>query len=208
MFWDFDGVIKDSVSAKARAFEEVFACFGPIVAQRVRQHHESHGGVSRYQKIPLYLRWAGQSATEAQVQEFCDRFSTQVLQAVLASAWVPGVREYLDSHREDQCFVLLTATPQEEIERILRALKLSEHFREVYGAPTPKADAVAVVLNRRGCPPDQALVIGDSTTDLEAAVANHVPFLLRRATYNNALQQRFSGPTFDNLSEFVMDEHA
>ena len=51
VFWDFDGVIKDSVAAKSDGFEKLFRPFGAEVARRVRQHHEAHGGVSRYEKI-------------------------------------------------------------------------------------------------------------------------------------------------------------
>jgi phosphoglycolate phosphatase-like HAD superfamily hydrolase len=200
LFWDFDGVIKESISAKADAFERLFACFGSTVANRVRQHHEAHGGLSRYEKIPLYLRWAGEPVTEAKVDEFCRRFSEHALQAVIDSPWVPGVREYIDTQWQRQRFVLLTATPCEEMMQVLRAVSLLEHFREVHGAPTAKAAAIADVLERWGCAPADALVIGDSDTDLDAAEANCVPFLLRRTAYNSGLQRRFCGPTFDNLT--------
>ena len=34
IFWDFDGVIKDSVSVKSDAFEELFLPFGSDVAKK------------------------------------------------------------------------------------------------------------------------------------------------------------------------------
>ena len=57
VFWDFDGVIKDSVGVKSDAFESIFLPFGRDVAAKVREHHEKNGGVSRHKKIPLYLAW-------------------------------------------------------------------------------------------------------------------------------------------------------
>ena len=57
VFWDFDGVIKDSVEVKAAAFERLFLPYGAEIARRVRQHHEAHGGMSRFDKVPLYLAW-------------------------------------------------------------------------------------------------------------------------------------------------------
>lgn len=199
VFWDFDGVIKDSVAVKSVGFEQLFLPYGQEVADRVRQHHEAHGGVSRYKKMPIYLEWAGETATAANVQHFCDRFSVLVQQAVIDAAWVPGVREYLLARHAAQCFVLVTATPQKEIEQILGALQIAHCFREVYGAPTSKAEAISRVLQHLKCPPEDALMIGDSETDLEAADANGVSFLLRRTGLNRSLQARYSGPTFDKL---------
>lgn len=200
VFWDFDGVIKESVTVKADGFEQLFLPYGKEMAQRVREHHEANGGVSRYKKLPIYLEWAGETVTADRVQAFCDRFSALVYQAVIDAAWVPGVYEYLRGHYASQPFVLVTATPQEEIEQILFALGIADYFREIHGTPTSKASAIRDVLRRWRCPPGQALVVGDSDTDLDAAEANGVVFLLRRTAFNQSLQKRHSGPVFDNLN--------
>ena len=55
IFWDFDGVIKESVEVKSDAFENLFKSFGDEVAKKVRNHHEENGGVSRFDKLPLYV---------------------------------------------------------------------------------------------------------------------------------------------------------
>lgn len=199
IFWDFDGVIKDSVVAKSVAFEQLFLPYGRDLANRVRQHHEAHGGVSRYKKMPIYLSWAGETGTAAQIEEFCDRFARLVRQSVIESAWVPGVREYLHDRHVRQHFVLVTATPQAEILQILGALDIACYFREVHGFPTPKAEAIREVLLRRQCSPEQALVVGDSEADFDAATVNNVPFLLRRTPLSADLQRRYQGLYFDNL---------
>lgn len=201
IFWDFDGVIKDSVEVKTTGYEQLFLPYGPDVAGRVRQHHEAHSGVSRYDKIPLYLGWAGEPANEANVEDFCQRFSDLVQRAVVDSAWVPGVREYLLRHHLQQHFVLVTATPQQEIEDILGALGVAQCFREVHGAPKSKTVAIKGVLGQLKCPPGDALMVGDSETDLQAALANDVPFLLRRSTHNQALREHYAGPMFDRLND-------
>jgi phosphoglycolate phosphatase-like HAD superfamily hydrolase len=200
IFWDFDGVIKDSVDVKTAAFERLFLPYGEEIVSRVRHHHENHCGVSRFDKIPVYLTWAGEQANPAQVEVYCERFSKSVIQAVIDSPWVPGVREYIREHFLRQYFVLLTATPQDEIEKILAALDLSTCFREVHGAPTKKSDAIRAVMSRRGSAPAKALMIGDAETDLRAAQANSIPFLLRRTSLNQPLQASYSGPMFDHLN--------
>lgn len=199
VFWDFDGVIKDSVVVKSKGYQKLFLPFGEGVAKRVNQHHQAHGGVSRYEKIPLYLNWAGESANHNQVEEFCDRFSKLVQQAVVASPWVPGVYEYLRSNFASQCFILNTGTPQEEIEQILDALGITHYFREVHGAPKDKTQVVSDVLKRMNCPAKQALLIGDAETDHEAAKENNIAFLLRCTQQNHSLQGKYSGPRFESL---------
>ncbi len=200
VFWDFDGVIKDSLDIKSAAYESIFMVYGNVIASRVRTHHEANGGISRFDKIPLYLEWAGESVTQSLVEEFCKKFSQAVVQSVINSPWVPGVQEYLLEYCMDQYFFLITATPQDEIEQILASLALINCFREIFGAPTPKKQAIKSVLDKFNCSPDKALVIGDSETDRLAAQGNSVPFLLRRTAINLRLQQAFCGPVFDGLN--------
>lgn len=201
IFWDFDGVIKESVEVKTMGFMQLFEPYGAEVVGRVKQHHEEHGGMSRYEKIPLYLEWSGEPVTAGQVQAFCNQFSQLVQQAVVDAPWVPGVREYLLENNIQQYFVLVTATPQQEMQQILENLRLADCFREVHGAPTPKITVIRDVLDRLQCLPGNALAVGDSDTDFHAAEANDVPFLLRRTALNQTLQDRHHGPKFDSLKD-------
>ncbi len=199
LFWDFDGVIKDSVGVKADAFERLFMPFGIDVSSRVRAHHERNGGMTRYDKLPLYLEWAGQDRCEREVARYCELFAVAVRQAVIDSPWVPGAREYLEANHAVQRFVIVTATPQAEIEDILRALGMADWFLEVHGAPTTKLGAIVSVLDRLQCPREAALVIGDSQSEHQAALAAGVNFLLRRTALNLDLQRSYNGPQCEDF---------
>ena len=194
IFWDFDGVIKDSIEVKTQAFVRLFQPFGPGVAERVREHHEANGGMSRFDKLPIYLRWAGEEASEFRVNDFCDQFSQLVLQGVIEAPWVPGVEDFLRSNFYQQTFVLVSATPQDELKQILLALDLTACFAEVFGAPTRKKDAIRMTLADHGVDPQACLMIGDAGADLEAAQANQVPFLLRRHETNAKVFADYAGP--------------
>jgi phosphoglycolate phosphatase-like HAD superfamily hydrolase len=199
VFWDFDGVIKDSVDVKTRAFEALFLQFGTDLAVRARAHHEANGGLSRFHKIPLYLDWAGLTPSQELIDEFCWRFSELALQGVIDSPWVTGVPEYLKANYRGQRFVLVTATPQNEIEHIVCMLGIDGYFGEIHGAPTSKSEAIASVLRRHGGDRSETLMIGDSDLDLKAARANAIPFLLRRTDLNRDLQDSYVGPMFEGL---------
>jgi phosphoglycolate phosphatase-like HAD superfamily hydrolase len=199
VFWDFDGVIKDSVEVKTTAYVELFRPYGKEIYDRVKQHHESHAGVSRFDKIPMYLAWAGEPVNTEKVAEFCECLSKLVVQAVIDSPWVPGVYEYLLAHFKKQYFVLVTATPQQEIGHILAALDIAHCFGKCYGAPTRKTIAINHALQQLKISPSDAVMIGDSDADYKAALDNRVTFVLRRTVINHHLQTRHKGAAFDNL---------
>ena len=201
IFWDFDGVIKESDVCKAIAYEKLFLPYGQDVSMQVRRHHALNGGMSRFDKLPIYLNWAGLIATKALLNEFCNKFSELVYRAVIDSPAVPGVAEYLEGNYRRQYFVLITATPQEEIEKILEELNLSHYFRDVYGSPYLKGEAVRNTILRLKAASNAALVVGDSEVDYQAAIKNNVPFILRRTEANHYLQEKYIGPSFNGLSE-------
>ena len=104
IFWDFDGVIKDSVSVKSDAFELLFLPFGDEVAKKVKKHHEENGGMSRYDKLPIYLNWAGEVSSKDLICKFEQKFSQLVKKQVIKSPWVAGVLEYLQIYFKKQIF--------------------------------------------------------------------------------------------------------
>ena len=55
IFWDFDGVIKDSVGVKAEAFKTIFDTCNDHVLKEIIRHHTENSGISRFNKIPIYL---------------------------------------------------------------------------------------------------------------------------------------------------------
>lgn len=201
IFWDFDGVIKESVDVKNRAFYQLFLPFGDVVALRVCEHHIGNGGMSRMDKMPLYLQWAGQASTDSTIDAFCMRFGEMVLQAVVDAAWVPGVEALLRANPYCQTFFVVSATPQGELEEILHKLDLTQCFSRIYGAPTRKMDSIQMALAEQGFEPCDCLMIGDALADLEAAKANAVPFLLRRHANNAELFSNYVGPSVEDFAE-------
>lgn len=200
VFWDFDGVIKQSTDIKADAFAELFRSFGATLSDRVRAHHLENGGISRFEKIPRYLEWAGEPPTPDCIADYCRRFAALVRQAVIDAAWVPGAEQLVRSNPLRQTFVLVTATPLEEIEDILGALKLRGCFADVYGAPKSKSAAIREVLSKHGIAREHCVAIGDARADYEAALVNQVPFVLLRHRGNTAV---FSNYTGDSREDFV-----
>tara|TARA_B100001250_G_scaffold103200_1_gene86990 strand:- start:8042 stop:8674 length:633 start_codon:yes stop_codon:yes gene_type:complete len=199
IFWDFDGVIKESVSVKTDAFVELFKPYGSDVCKQVKNHHLANGGMSRYDKIPLYLGWAGLEQNDAEVQNFCGKFSSIVKDKVIASAWVPGVEEFLQNNKENHIFVLVSATPQIELEDICKSLKLTGVFCRVYGAPNNKTESIRTSMIDYEIPSSACLMIGDAEADIEAAQDNEIHFIFRRHQDNKSLPIKSNIQTIDNF---------
>ena len=54
IIFDFDGVIAQSVEVKTEAFADMYKEYGKAVVNKVVQHHEDNGGMSRFEKFRLY----------------------------------------------------------------------------------------------------------------------------------------------------------
>ena len=201
VFWDFDGVIKESVDVKTRAYVRLFEPFGADVARRVRAHHETHGGMSRFVKLPLYLGFAGVDADAARVAALLDEFHRLVQRAVIDSPWVPGAEEWLRRNAHSQLFVLVSATPQDELDEIVAALDLRSCFADVFGAPVDKQQAVRLSLERHAVAASAAVFIGDATADHAAAAAARVPFILRRHSSNAGVFATYRGASVRDCTE-------
>jgi phosphoglycolate phosphatase-like HAD superfamily hydrolase len=199
IFWDFDGVIKDSVEVKSIAYEQLFLQFGEGIAKRVREHHEEYGGMSRFDKLPIYLDWALHEVTLELTTEYLENFSRLVKQKVINSKWVAGVLTYLKNNYDIQQFFLVTATPQQEIEEILSAIKIKHFFKEVVGSPIKKSVAIKRLLDRYKININQSIMIGDSISDYNAATTNNITFYLRKTELNKNMQQQLNCKMIDNF---------
>lgn len=193
IFWDFDGVIKDSVKAKTEAFHELFKNCDDEIVEKIRFHHTQNGGMSRFDKIPLYLKWAGIEPTSQMIEVCCKKFSELALSKVISSPWVPGVREYISSNYKKQTFVLVTATPKIEIDLILKKLDFEKYFKKIYGAPIKKSHAISDYLLTGKFNNGESLMVGDAMTDYDAAKLNAVDFALRWTEEGSKVFEDYDG---------------
>jgi len=201
IFLDFDGVIKDSLAVKAFAFESLFSEFGSKVVDLIKTHHAENSGISRFEKIPLYLSWAGKSTSKENIDKYCKNFASLVKQSVIDSSWVPGVLEFLESNYKDKKLIIVTATPVDEIHEILKKTEILHFFLEIYGSPTSKADALSSSLNKFSNDANKAIMIGDSYCDYEAAKKNNIFFALRCTDFNYALQSKCMCYMFNDFND-------
>ena len=59
-------------------------------------------------------------------------------------------------------------------------------FRGVYGSPPGKTEILAAIVHKTGVLPKEALMVGDSSTDLEAATSVGTFFYGRGVEFSNS----------------------
>lgn len=171
VFFDFDGVILDSVDVKTQAFAAMFRPYGPEVERAVVAYHLAHGGVSRFKKFEYYYRHLLQTPISQELLDELGReFNRLALEGVLAAPFITGAIETLGALKEQgvPAFVV-SGTPHEEIQLIVEKRNLGSFFVEAHGSPRKKQEIVQEIAFRHSLRMKDCLFIGDATTDFEAA---------------------------------------
>jgi beta-phosphoglucomutase-like phosphatase (HAD superfamily) len=177
-FFDFDGVLADTVEVKTWAFAQLFEPFGVAVRDQVIEHHRNHSGVPRADKFRYYYKhFLNQPLNNERLAGLCSAFADLVVEKVVAAPEIPGAEEFLRAcHEEILCFVI-SGTPTEEIREIVRRRGWARYFMDVCGAPTSKKEHLDILLSRHTLMPDRCLFFGDAMTDYDASRSCKVPFI-------------------------------
>lgn len=179
VFFDFDGVILDSVHVKTEAFAAMFRKYGPKVEQSVVDYHLANGGVSRFRKFEYYYTHLLKKPIDKKtLNHLGDEFNKLSLQGVLDAQFITGALETLKEllQKRIPCFVA-SGTPDEEIKLIVEKRKLTPYFEEVHGSPTTKDEILLDIACRYNYRLHDCLFIGDAMTDFEAARMTGTDFL-------------------------------
>jgi phosphoglycolate phosphatase-like HAD superfamily hydrolase len=180
IIFDFDGVLVESVDVKGEAFRKLYEEEGKVVQDKVLAYHEVNGGLNRYEKIQhIEEVFLNRSIDETGVQCKAKRYSGLVEEQVVRAKWVKGAKAFLDGHYKTLPLYVVSATPQEELRRIVDKRGMTHYFRAVYGAPEKKYDHIFRILKEKDYDPGRMLMIGDAMADYEAAEITGLDFIGR-----------------------------
>jgi HAD superfamily hydrolase (TIGR01549 family) len=179
VFFDFDGVILDSVDVKTKAFAKMFHQYGPEIESKVVSYHLENGGVSRFDKFRYYYKeYLKQDLSEEKLMELSNQFSALVVQEVVNSDFIEGAFETLNELKRNEIpAYIVSGTPHDEIKDIVRQKGLALYFDEIHGSPKKKEEITKDILQRKNYDSKKCLFIGDALSDYEAAVENEMHFL-------------------------------
>jgi len=179
---DFDGVIVESVDIKTDAFKELFKKHKDKFEQIIR-YHLKNNALSRYIKFKyIYEDILKKEYTEDVKNELGKSFSNIVFQKVVDCPYVSGAEEFLNKYSKKFPLYIVSATPQEELNRIISARQLKKYFKQVLGTPPGnKIDFINSIITSENIKSYEAVYIGDMIKDYEIARETGVMFIARES---------------------------
>lgn len=178
LFFDFDGVLADSVEVKTNAFAKLFEKFGSEIQGRVVEHHRNNGGMTRKDKFVYYYQnYLKKPLDHVGIEQLCSAFSELVVDNVVAAPEIPGAEYFLKKcYNKAKCFVV-SATPDDEIKKIVKRRGIDVYFEEIMGSSCSKTEHVNNLLDKYKFNSKQCLFWGDAGSDYRAAIETGVDFI-------------------------------
>ena len=202
IFFDFDGVLVESVRVKADAFYTLYEPFGEVVATKVKQYHYQNGGLSRFDKIAFcHKKLLGLSLSKEELTSKAQEFSKLVLQGVINSPEVSGAHAFLKKYSPDMGLWIITGTPTLEIQTIIKARNMTHYFNGLYGSPESKTHWANHILDVYDLSPNETVFIGDAIQDQKAAENTGVSFILRETPDNQNCFSEYAGTRLSDLTK-------
>ena len=177
-FFDFDGVVVDSVGVKTEAFRILFEPYGSEILAQVLEHHRLNGGISRIDKIQYsHTHFVGTPLTESELANWGRKYSALVVDRVIEAPWIRGAREFL-LERQGRCRIfLISGTPEDELKQVVEARGITRYFDEILGSPIRKPAHIRALLSAYRLQPHSCVYVGDALTDYYAARETGLHFL-------------------------------
>lgn len=199
--FDCDGVILESVDIKSRVFYDMALRVSQPAADGLLAYHLAHGGVNRQEKFAwLFDNFVGRPITATEKEQWSREFQERTSAELLSCPLVPGIMEVLDLWWGRLPMYVASGSSQTDLRHILAERGLARYFEGIYGFPPTKEKILSMILEKANVRAEEALMVGDSSTDLIAAEVVGLKFYGRGQIAGNS-----RWPWYDDLSRFNDD---
>jgi phosphoglycolate phosphatase len=190
ILFDLDGTLIDSAPDIRAAVNELIARheLGPLTLDQVKSMIGN--GVQKLVER-AFAATAGPLAPDELQREYMAMVDIYANHLTKLTTLTPGAREALGAlNGEGVLLALVTNKPQRFIETILDHFRLSRLFGAVIGgdagvAKKPAPDMLLAAAEQLGIEPWDAVMVGDSASDVEAARAAGVLAIIVRGGYSS-----------------------
>lgn len=177
--FDCDGVVLDSNEVKTDGFRMALDGYPADKVEALLDFHRQHGGESRYVKFEYFFRdLLGRDDIGGLVEELVKRFEQLIGAGLMTCPEIPGARAMLDWFNGigTPC-IMISGAAQVELRDVLERRGLASYFEGIYGSPPSKMEQLENLRKEHELPISNAVFFGDSSTDLEAAMAFGIDFV-------------------------------
>jgi len=178
IFWDFDGVIHDSLQIKADGFVSLFPGIDSKSKKYIEKYHFENGGIDRFEKIKhFYFKFHRFEITNKELYRLAESFSDNIKDKIFQSKYlIDESISFIRSNFENFNFHIVSASEQKELLQICDSFDISKYFISINGSPGRKADHLKKLIKRFDYQLNETAMIGDSINDYEASMKNNISF--------------------------------
>ena len=189
IFWDFDGVIIDSMKIKGDGFIELFENYNLEQVRLLEKYHYANGGISRFDKIKyFYNQILKKDVSEEKIINLSNKFASIIKEKIFNKDIL--IREsliFIEKNFIDYNFHIVSGADHNELNSLCKYFKIEQYFKSINGSPTKKHVLLKNVINEFKYIPEEIVFIGDAMTDYNAAKKNKIKFY----GYNNEELKKF-----------------
>jgi HAD superfamily hydrolase (TIGR01549 family) len=178
IFWDFDGVILDSMPVRDLGFKEIFKNEPTELVEQLLVYHRQNGGLSRFVKIRYFFETLkNQTCSDELMNLYANDFSLIMRELLTDKKFlISNTIEFIAKNYQNYDCYVASGSEQNELRYLCEKLGINQYFKGIFGSPIPKKQILANVLTDNHLKPENCVMIGDAINDYEAAVANKIPF--------------------------------
>ncbi|WP_010322885.1 phosphoglycolate phosphatase [Marinobacterium stanieri] len=214
VMFDLDGTLVDSALDLTAAVDNMLQAIGrePAGEERVRQWVGNGAPVLVKRALTGEIHPSEESLEPELFQAAFEVFLAAYTQSNGRYAKLyPGVEEMLIHLQQAGVpMAVVTNKPMAFTTPLLKAMKIEQYFDQVLGGdslPVKKPDPLPLlsVLEATGCAPEQALMLGDSRNDVDAARAAGCPVICVSYGYNHGEPVENCSPdrVVDSFAELI-----
>ncbi len=189
IFWDFDGVIIDSMKIKGDGFIELFENYNLEQVRLLEKYHYANGGISRFDKIKyFYNQILKKDVSEEKIINLSNKFASIIKEKIFnKDILIKESLIFIEKNFIDYNFHIVSGADHNELNSLCKYFKIEQYFKSINGSPTKKHVLLKNVINEFEYISEEIVFIGDAMTDYYAAKKNKIKFY----GYNNEELKKF-----------------
>ena len=178
LIFDYDGVIVDSVHIKTDAFVNLYKKYDKNIQLKIANFHIKNGGISRIEKIKFFHKtYLKKKINNDELERLANQFSKFVYKKVIKAKEIKGVKKFLSFYSKKKKLFVNSATPEDELNKIIKERKEDIFFYKIYGSPKSKFENLTNILKKYNISKKNFIFFGDAKQDLEAAIKCGIDFV-------------------------------
>ena len=201
IFWDFDGVIMNSMPIRNKGFELVLKDYPSTEVAQLMTYHLSNGGLSRYVKFRYFFEKIRReiNVTEDKILRYASMFSKVMLKELKnPDLLIDDSLAFIKSNYGRYDMHIVSGSDQTELRQICSSIGIDQYFSTINGSPASKTEILKELLNRFEYQTQNCVLVGDSINDLSAAKSFGIHFI----GYNNPALLSLSDSYLESFREF------